>query len=472
MLKKRIIFLITVLVSFCSLNQINAQKVTISPDVLIRDESTFNLLGKVNDNILLFRNKTYLQELNIYNEGPEFIQSIPLDLGDKRKNIIGAATSKNDINVFYSYRNRLNEYIQCVKFSGKGSKLIVDTVYHKENAIVSSFYKFESSENNRFSVVFRPTSGGMFFVTLYDVQEMKTLWSNEIDIEGVDLNRDFRKIVVTNQGEVTILYEKFNYRYRINEHHFRKIEIDRQGNVEQFKLPLTNLFSIDVQLVVDNINQTVRIIGLYGDDMDYISNGYFVYQGNELIINPYVPKNDQTMINKGFNIRDGLEDYKLTDVILREDGGFLLALEFNREYFRSTARNNNFSSAYRPGSVDYFAEDIFIINVLPTGETAWRTVLPKKQISQDDNGIYSSYFLFKTPTKLHFVFNDEIKSNNTVSEYVLNPLGVFERNAVLSTAYQNLKLKIKSAVQTSANSFVLISERGNKLNLVKVEYDE
>ena len=94
----------------------------------------------------------------------------------------------------------------------------------------------------------------------------------------------------------------------------------------------------------------------------------------------------------------------------------------------------------------------------------------KKQFSQDDNAIYSSYFLYTTPSRIKLVYNDEIKTNNTVSEYVLDPLGNFERKSVLSTQYQNLKLRFRDAIQISPNEIIIPSESTNKINLVKIEY--
>jgi len=84
--------------------------------------------------------------------------------------------------------------------------------------------------------------------------------------------------------------------------------------------------------------------------------------------------------------------------------------------------------------------------------------------------VFSSYFLFKTPSRLRIIYNDEIKRNNTVSEYVMDPLGNFERNSLLSTEYQKLKLRFRDAVQTSSNTLLVPSERNFKLSLVKIEY--
>ena len=120
--------------------------------------------------------------------------------------------------------------------------------------------------------------------------------------------------------------------------------------------------------------------------------------------------------------------------------------------------------------MDHFFEDVIVIAVDPQEKEHWTRVLFKKQFSQDDEGIFSSYFLMKTPSRLKVVFNDEIKNNNTVSEYLLDPIGRFNRNSLLSTEYQNLKIRFADAVQVSGNEFIAPSEKNRKLSLVKIVY--
>ncbi|MCB0626438.1 MAG: hypothetical protein KDC43_21590, partial [Saprospiraceae bacterium] len=92
------------------------------------------------------------------------------------------------------------------------------------------------------------------------------------------------------------------------------------------------------------------------------------------------------------------------------------------------------------------------------------------QYSQDDDAAYSSYFLLKTPYNLRLLFNDEIKYENTVSEYVIQGNGHFDRNAVMSTENQKLRLRFTDAIQVASNALIVPSERRNRLKLVKVTY--
>ena len=112
------------------------------------------------------------------------------------------------------------------------------------------------------------------------------------------------------------------------------------------------------------------------------------------------------------------------------------------------------------------------VAVHPDGTPHWKKVLRKRQYSQDDDAIYSSFFLFKSPEKLRLLFNDEIKQENTVGGYEVTGTGYVERKTVYNTDYQRLKLRFRDGVQVASNECIVPSERNNRLNLVRILFPE
>ena len=81
------------------------------------------------------------------------------------------------------------------------------------------------------------------------------------------------------------------------------------------------------------------------------------------------------------------------------------------------------------------------------------------------------YLLHGEPaSSLRFLFNDEIRFENTVSEYVVNGRGEFDRNSLFNTRDLSLRLRFRDGVQTAGNELVLPSEHRNKLRLVRMTY--
>ena len=130
-----------------------------------------------------------------------------------------------------------------------------------------------------------------------------------------------------------------------------------------------------------------------------------------------------------------LFDYNLDKLIMRSDGGVILIAE---QYFvEERMLNNNlygyspygynswnspyYSSWYDPYGYrynrsnrrsDYYFNynDIIVVNIQPDGEIAWTTRIPKRQISVNDGGNYSSYVMSIVAEKLYFAYNENPKN--------------------------------------------------------------
>jgi hypothetical protein len=383
--------------------------------------------------------------------------------------MIGYVTSENDFNCYYSYKDRGVEYIKSVKLSPMGEKYYEDTLFVRENAFISDFYRFNGSLNDRYIVIFNSIEEEEMRLLLYDNQEMELVYETIIEAKDISMRKDFRKIAISNDGRVGILFEKYNTSFRKEGHHYRLLELNKEGAITDKIIPFYGKLTNDVDLLVGE-NGNFEFAGIYGNKSEDISNGYFTYK-RDSIYGFEFPEEMMTDVSLNSKKKlDGLQNYLLNDIVQRKDGGYVFVMEANKEYYRASDSRNFRGSSARGSITDYYNEDIVVLSISPLGQLQWTTVLPKKQFSQDDDGAYSSFFIFKTPSKMHFVYNDEIKNNNTVSEYVLNPAGRFERNSVLSTAYQKLKLRIRNAMQISSSAYLMLSERNNRINIVKIEY--
>lgn len=443
-----------------------AQKIVVSEDIELKDDNVISLLGNINGNIILFRGQSHEQALHIYDENLRFKQNTPITLEEQRITILGICASPIDFTIFYTFKNKGTEYLKASKHNHRGKVLFQDTL-SKEKVFLSKIYEFESSENERYVVLHYPEGEHEITFFVYDCQEMKTIDLKHEALDKFNIRKDLKKIQISNNGLLAMLFEKYNNDYRIKDHFFEihSISTRRPYTIETYPLP--NKLTINAKMVFDDHLQFFNVYGLYGENYNHITEGFFVLKEQNVQTTPFSKENSKRTIQ---NINKNLENFKLTDVIARVDGGAVLVLEVNKEYFRSNTAVPSFSSvnSYR-SNIDYYAEDMLLVSVDPVGSINWQTILPKRQVSQDDFGMYSSYFLFKTNSKLRFIFNDEIKNNNTVSEYIVNPRGIFKRNALLSTAYKNLSLRLRNAIQISNDTVLLTSEKRNIINLVMLK---
>jgi len=282
---------------------------------------------------------------------------------------------------------------------------------------------------------------------------------------------------VSNDGIMYLVVEKDNAASRREKHRFDLLTCGvGVVSVNQVGIFMQERITYDVKFAIDNLNRRFCGGGLYFERNIERAEGYFHLSiPMDDLANPHLrfhPFDDgfvSDLEGKEIKQNRGLTEVHIHNIILRKDGGMLILGEENRNTtrFSSTVPRMGFDNVSR-STIDYYYNDIFAISVHPDGEEHWKKVLYKKQYSQDDDGAYSSFFLFKTPTNLRLIFNDEIKFENTVSEYLIKGTGDNERHSLLSTELLKLRLRFRDAIQISGDKMVVPSERRGQLRVAKI----
>jgi hypothetical protein len=274
-----------------------------------------------------------------------------------------------------------------------------------------------------------------------------------------------------------MILEKDNFRSNRKEH-FYQVHAYYGDTKEylQFDTRFQGMLSFDAYFSYDDLNKKLVAAGFYSEKDLTKATGFFYLNVDPrfpaqqtLKFNKFTQETMMGLLGKKGKRAKGIQEIGVQEVVLRRDGGVILVGERKRMFERG-GTSRNYVDGLSRFMVDYYFDDLLITSIHPSGEVHWKTILHKKQYSQDDNGIYSSYFLFKTASNLRFLFNDEIRYENTVSEYILNGLGKYDRNSLLSTANLDLRLRFRDAIQTGSNALIVPSERRNRLKLVKMEF--
>ena len=103
--------------------------------------------------------------------------------------------------------------------------------------------------------------------------------------------------------------------------------------------------------------------------------------------------------------KGGLKNFRMRDFEIRKDGSAVIVAEGYR-MLEVENRDGEVIKRY------YYYDDIIVVNVEPDGNISWYARVPKKQISVNDGGYYSSYFMKVNGDDVYFVFNDR-QSNNS-----------------------------------------------------------
>jgi hypothetical protein len=478
---KKLIFLFFIFQTFLS----TAQTVNMSEDIFINGASGYGLIGKYNDRVLFFLlddKKVKLQALD-----NKLHKLWEREIEPDRKNnatILDVIGTRQDFNVVYQYRKKNHNYIKIHKYDGQAKLLDSTTVFDWGKDILAPKLEIKYSEDKKSALIYEIIEGHDIKALALNLDSLRPIWDRTIDLK-FDWNTPerFEQMVFNNQAEFYCITEE-NNRIGTDKHNFAITKCSKEGGLKIFQLPMKDMVSIDVKFSFDNANQQLVAAGLYSTKNFLRAQGYFFFRlppqymdglnpsEFKFTLHPFDDELASALLGKKITDTKGLTDLKVQEIVHRRDGGILAVIE----QVKMVDRRGSYTTASVTGagrgitSMDYFYENAFALSIAPNGDAQWRTIFHKKQISQDDDGRFSSFFMAKTPAAIRFLFNDEIERATTVSEFILNGAGEGERHTIMNTEGQELYLRFRDALQTGANEIVVPSDDKRRVKLVKIQY--
>ncbi len=444
----------------------------------MRNDYGYEIIGRLRDRILLFRDKYDEFEVQAFDNQlqPSWSRNLE-DLGKRGVQILSVVGGKNDFSVIFQLRQRSRTTLRIHKYDPGANLIDSMTVkdYGERVFAPPSLDILRSDDKNCFAV-FNTTERGKLEITCFRLDKMQVQWDKTLAVNDDFYEMGLHAMALSNAGEFFLISEINNRRSRIEEHEFRVLRVGNAAD-QLTQVPLKQFLTNDMRFVYDNSNQRLVAAGLYGEKNRDRANGAFFLtlspgdsSSHVIHYEPFDDKFISILRQKDVEDDKGLEDAEVKQLILRQDGGVVLIAERQHEIQRGNTAGRGFWREGVRSVVDFYYDDLFIIAFHPDGKIHWKTALHKKQYSQDDEGSYSSFFLHRSADKLRVMFNDEIKYENTCSEYVITPAGDFDRNSLANTLGQNLRLRFRDALQISAAECLVPSEFRNKLRLVLLRF--
>lgn len=457
-----------------------AQVVHVSDEVPIRENISYYLMDDQRGNVILFHDLATKFEVQGFDERLHMQWEKEIELDKKRPEVIDVNSMGGDFCVLYTFRNKGDNIIKAHRYNPAAN--LVDSVTVKN--LGHLFYKpkleVEYSENEKIALIWSIENQNKIHAMAFHTGQMKLLWERELITDDFVFSRDFRQLLVDNNGNMFLVLEKENRRTKTDTHYLEIFECSgsESDQITRYTVDMQGHLTYDVFFTFDNLNQSLVAGGLYGDDNTVSSDGIFYLNishdnpsNQTLVFHPFEKEFVNILIEKNRQKNKGLTEVTVQEIVLRRDGGILLIGELAKEFLRGGSSAAYYSRTGVRPIVDYYFDDIFLVSLHPNGDIHWKNILHKKQYSQDDEAVYSSYFLAKTKSALRIIFNDEVKQENTVSEYIVRGNGEHDRNAVMNTQGKDLSIRFADGIQISANAFVAPSERRHKVKLVRIEFE-
>lgn len=457
-----------------------AQEILMSEELAMRTDYQYEIIGKVGEKILLFEKETNEFIIQAFDKDLKNLKETKLELGKSYLKFIGLTSTSNDFTILFSHRIKGETCVSAHKYNSKVQLLDSMTMKVYERRAFAPVFQMVKSQNKEIALLYNIDREQIIETLAFDTKKMQLLWEYNYEPKDFYYRRDFVDFLIGNDASAHLILERDNERGTKSQNRFELYSYQAgQDKDNGYLISLKDTLWYDVHFEYDNLNKHIVAGGFYANDFLTKTLGYFYLNVNPKRDDDYVlefHEFDEAFIQDVLGKhkktgKDGFAEVDIQEIVLRQDGGILLIAERNREYVRQTSTmNTSFGRSQTGNQIDYYFNDLLVFSIHPDGQLHWQDILYKKQYSQDDNALYSSYFLLKTRSNLRFLYNDEIKQENVVNEYIVSGIGKPDRKNIMNTAGAELMLVMRNALQISADEVIIPSERRRQLKLVKLTY--
>ncbi len=461
-----------------------AQVVQLSNPVKLPPKAgKFKIIGKNNDGIIV---RLYGTEdvINVFSDDLSLLASRTIDFKNKDGLLQYVMLNKTGAVIFYLQQDKKYSvlFAQPVnsKFIEIGKPLSIDTIYDRRDLIEQNL-RFKASVDQNYLFIYYPFFAANRVQTVRYIcldRALAKLYNKNIPFDRDEAELETSRSLVDNYGSSYLILKKDS------KEEFETFDVYRvgaDGNAAFYSLNTPKKIFNEPYFEVDNKNNQLLLCSFYNDDArkEEVANGFIYSTFNPetgALVSGVTAPFPKTFINEltGREVKDkgNLYTFNIKKAMLRNDGGAMILAES----FIKDTRETVSALGAQPGFNTYHSTSLYQFNDVigfsfnPKGELEWNAIMRKKQVSEEDNGAYSSFFIVNQKDKIRLVYLDDASSSGSLNEYILNSDGKNERNVILNQEDKDLLLLPKIGKQISPDAVVMPSFKNGDLRLIKITY--
>lgn len=488
----------------------NSQQITYSQpetdDVRYMD---FNIIGKINGNFLVYKHIRNNYGIGVYDNDMNLNKNVNLDFIPDRTINVDFIAYPDFAYIIYQYQKRNILYCKAAAVDGTG-KIIkqpfdldtTDLRFLADNKIYSTIHSEDKSRIMIFKI--QKKNDKYNFTTILFDDSLRMLHKSKIEANYNEHNDVFSDFFVDNAGNFVFTKGyKLTFRdYLQNLTLYTKAPY--QDGFSTFDLNLSGKYLDELKLKIDNINK------------QYLLNSLFYSKKNGNIEGLYTAvwdKKNDSLVSQNFqefsdslryqaksegSVKTAFNDFFINNVILKNDGGFILTAEDHSTQSRGIPWNRydylygypsfspfNYYNLYSPSSylfynqyqnfyngmnqVRYYYQNLIIMNLDKQGNLQWSKVMNKSQYD-DNNDNFLSYGIMLTGGKIYFLFNQLERRNQLLNEQSITADGTITRNPPLKSLDRGYDFMPRYAKQVSSYQVIVPCMYRNYICFAKIEY--
>lgn len=496
-----ILFVFFFSLPFCAMAQ------TVNVSDFERDDTrdmNFEIIGKINGNILVYKNIRSNHKITIFDKEMNTIESVKLAFMPERTFNVDFISYANHFFIVYQYQKGTILHCMAVKMNAQaqsmGEPVEIDTTripLATDNKIYSTIYSEDRSKIAIFKIQTRYQKFNM--QTLIFDSEMKLIGKNRLLNDYNERKDSYDNFSLGNDGSFVFTVAKQPGNRDNSNALSLVIKPPLQDVFAYQEVDLKEKYVDEIKLKIDNKNSRYLLNTFYYSKNRGNIEGLFTYiwdRADDKKIAQFTQIYDslRAEAKNGGMLRFALDDFFIRNIIVKGDGGFVLAAE---DFSSNTRGNNNFNRydylfnpySFSPGgyyydpyrgyyrpfnnfnnqqSTRYYYDNILILGFSKAGQLLWSRVLHKSQFDDDEEN-FMSFSTMTSGSEIHFLFNED-KKFQIISDQAVSADGTVTRYPTLKSPQKGYEFMPGLSKQTGANQIIVPCAYRNNICFAKIDF--
>ena len=463
----------------------------------------FEIIGKLNNNILVYKNIRAKHKINIYAPDMTTLETVKLDFIPNNTFNMDFVVFPNFFYMIYQYQKGTILHCMAVKMDARAKKMNepveLDTTripVMSDNKIYSTIYSEDRQKIMIFKIQTRYQKFNM--ATLLFDNDLKLLNRSRYLTDYNERRDNYDNFLLANDGNFIFTCD----RQSGNRDYSNKLELitkaPQQDSYTSQDIDLNQKYIDKVNLKIDNRNNRYLVNSFYYKKSYGSTDGLFTYVWDKT--------NEKTFATQFTGLSDSLryeakssgmlrfamDNFFIRQVIVKGDGGYILTAEdfssdtrgntFNRydylynPYSLSSGGYyyNPYTGYYRPLSnfnnqtTRYYYENILVLSFTKTGQMEWSKIIHKSQFEDNDENSLS-FSTMTSGSEIHFLFNQDRKYQ-IVSDQGLTPDGTLTRYPTLKSQQRGYEFMPSLSKQVGARQIIIPCVYHSNICFAKVDF--
>lgn len=508
---KKLCLLIAAVCAF-AVTSLHAQTIVYSePDRNDVRGLSFEIIGKMNNHYLIYKNIRNDNHVSIYDNDMKEITNEKLAfLPDKIINS-DILVYRNFFYFFYQYQHRNVVYAMAARLDADakiiGEPQILDTtqINFLANNKVYSYVVSEDKQKIGFIKINTKNENNYFVTSVIFDDSLTPLSKSYMSVDMPERNSYLTEFNIDNNGDIVFLRASGGSQ-KDNIVSLSLISKRMNDNLPRVHdLPLNKIFLDDVRVKVDNNNKNYLVTSFYSKARRGNVDGLYASlydKANDSLIsttNTTFSEELRNNVKSNGNPRFAFNDFFLQNIVMRRDGGYVIAAEsvysstrgnqYNRwDYFNNYpfyspsaayyyySYSNPFGYYYpwsRGGygfqNTRYFADNIALLSFDSTGNLTWSNVIHKSQYD-DNTDDFIGYTTMNTGTEVHFLYNETVRKNVLLSDQIITPDGQLTHSPTLHNLDRGYEFMPRLGKQVGAKQMIIPCAYRNYICFAKIDF--